>query len=112
MTEQTGPGFTEDPYKDEHAECDDFISKIFEPYTGKGGLFSTWRERHIAISGIWAGLKAAQFADIPDCPPLWSDEIQYYRGAAMISNVIKIYGTSAGATLVGVIGGLKATGIL
>jgi hypothetical protein len=106
------PGYNYDPYKDEGGEVDDFLSKILNKYTGAGGLLSTWRERHIAISGIWAGLRAAQFADIPDCPPLWMDEVQYYRGAALISNVAKIYGTSAIATLTGAFIALKTAGII
>lgn len=107
-----GPGYTTDPYKDEGGECDDAISKLFEKWTGKGGMFSTWRERHIAIQGIWAGLRAPQFAEIPDTPPLWRDEDQYYKGAALISNVIKIYGTSAVATLVGGLVALKTAGMI
>ena len=108
----TGPGYTTDPYKDEGGETDDAISKFFEQWTGKGGLLSTWRERHIAIAGVWAGLRAAQFADIPDCPPLWMDEVQYYRGAALISNVAKIYGTSAIATATGIYFALHTSGII
>lgn len=106
------PGYNYDPYKDEGGECDDFISKFFNKYTGAGGLLSTWRERHIVIAGIWAGLRAPQFADIPECPPLWMDEVQYYRGAALISNVLKIYGTSAAATLIGTFVTLKQIGVI
>jgi hypothetical protein len=106
------PGYNYDPYKGEEGECDDFISKFFNRYTGAGGLLSTWRERHIAIAGVWAGLRAAQFADIPECPPMWMDEVQYYRGAALISNVAKIYGTSAVATLTGAFVALKTTGMI
>jgi len=111
--QQTGPGYTFDPYKDEGGECDDIISRTLLKYTGMScGLFSTWRERHIAISGVWAGLRAAQFADIPDCPPMWMDEVQYYRGMAMIANVIKIYGFGAAAALFGAFVGLKQTGVI
>jgi len=107
------PGYNYDPYKDEGWECDDLYTKFIMKYTGTtGGLFSTWRERHIAIAGLWAGLRAAQFADIPECPPLWMDELQYYRGMALISNVIKIYGTSAAATLAGVLIALKQMGVI
>lgn len=106
------PGYNYDPYKEEGGECSDFISMILNKYTGAGGLFSTWRERHIAIAGVWAGLRAPQFADIPECPPLWMDEVQYYRGAALISNVAKIYGTSAVATLIGGAVALKQLGLL
>ena len=83
------PGYNFDPYKYENGEVEDGISLFFVKWTGPGGLFSTWRERHIAIAGAWAGLRAGTFADIPECPPLWMDEIQYYRGAAMVFNVIK-----------------------
>lgn len=110
--QQTGPGYTVDPYKDEGGECDDAIAKFFARFSGPGGMFSTWRERHIAISGVWAGLRAAQFADIPDCPPLWMDEVQYYRGMAMIANVVKIYGFSAAATLFGTLVALVSSGVI
>ena len=53
------------------------------------GFMSTYREWHISLAGVWAGLRAGTFADIPDCPPLWMDELQYYRGAAAFANVIK-----------------------
>jgi hypothetical protein len=106
------PGFNYDPYKDEGGEVEDGITLLLLKWTGKGGLFSTWRERHIAISGVWAGLRAAQFADIPECPPLWMDEVQYYRGAALISNVAKIYGTSAVATATGIYLTLHTAGIV
>jgi hypothetical protein len=104
------PGYNYDPYKDEGGECEDFISTFFEKWTGKGGLFSTWRERHITIQGVWGGLRAAQFADIPETPPMWVDEDQYYKGAAIIANVAKIYGTSAVATLFGAFVALKTAG--
>lgn len=82
-------GYTFDPYKDEGAECDDIISHLFEPMTGRGGLFSTWRERHIAIAGASAGFRAGTFSNVPDCPPLWQDEAQYFNGMAMVINVVK-----------------------
>lgn len=108
------PGYNYDPYDspEERAECNDIISKALDRVTGPGGLLSTYRERHISIAGVWAGVRAAQFADIPDCPPLWMDEVQYYRGMALISNVIKIYGTSAMATLVGGAIALQQAGVL
>jgi hypothetical protein len=67
------------------------------------GFCSTYREWHILQAGIWAGFKAGQLADIPECPAYWQDEAQYYHGGAMIANVAKIYGTSGLATLGGVV---------
>lgn len=87
--EKTGPGYTTDPYDTpgERAEgCP--IGKLF-PWTGPDGLWSTWREWHITEAGLWAGLRAGTLQDIPDCPPLWSDEMQYYRSAAAVANVLK-----------------------
>jgi len=83
------PGYEFDPYKDEGGEVEDSISQATEKYVGKGGILSTWRERHIALAGVWAGLRAGTFSDIPECPPLWMDEIQYYHTAAMVFNVLK-----------------------
>lgn len=80
------------------------------------GFCSTYREWHIFLAGIWAGLKAAQFADIPECPPMWEDEQQYYKGGAIASNVAKIYGTAGGASLIGALSGiwlwLNSSGVL
>lgn len=76
------------------------------------GFCSTYREWHIFLAGLWAGFKAAQFADIPDCPAMWYDEQQYYAGGAILANVWKIYGTAASATLAGVWLWLNSSGML
>lgn len=112
MTEPTGAGYTVDPYKDEGAEVDDVISKLFEPISGKGGILSTWRERHIAIAGACDGLKAGTLADIPKCPPLWVDEAQYYEGFAAIFNVAKSQWPGIVGSLSGVAIYLKFAGIV
>jgi hypothetical protein len=100
---------TKDPYDspEERAEgC--FVGKIVTLLLASFGLkdqdgfCSTYREWHIFWAGIWAGARAAQFADIPECPEYWIDEMQYYRGGAILANVAKIYGTSALATIAGI----------
>ena len=99
-----------DPYDSpgERAEgC--FIGAIASGLLRKFGLIdvngfcSTYREWHILQAGIWAGFRAGQLADIPECPEYWQDEAQYYHGGAMLANVAKIYGTSGLATLGGVV---------
>ena len=107
-----GPGYTVDPYKEEGGECDDFISHIFEPYTGKGGLFSTWRERHIFLAGVVAGLKAGTLSNIPQCPPLWQDEVQYFDSAATFFNVLKSNWPGFVGGFIGVVGYLKLNNIV
>ena len=99
------PGYDFDPYDSpaEHAEGF-FIGKIIGKITGEAdGFCSTYREWHIFVAGISAGFRAPQIGAIPSCPPLWAEEAQYYDAAAMVTNVAKIYGSSAIATLGGVV---------
>ena len=105
----SGAGSMVDPYDspEERAEgC--FVGAIASGILAKFGLIdvngfcSTFREWHIFQAGIWAGFRAGQLADIPECPEYWQDEAQYYHGGAMLANVAKIYGTSGLATLGGV----------
>jgi hypothetical protein len=106
----SGAGSVIDPYDSpaERAEgC--FVGTIVSGILAKFGLIdvngfcSTYREWHIFQAGIWAGFRAGQLADIPECPEYWQDEAQYYHGGAMLANVAKIYGTSGLATLGGVV---------
>jgi hypothetical protein len=99
----TGPGYTEDPYNTSGERAEGFfVGTLFGKVLGwlgkrigiptlddPSGFMSTYREWHISLAGVWAGLRAGTFADIPECPPLWQDEIQYYRGFAAFANVVK-----------------------
>jgi hypothetical protein len=80
------PGYEFDPYDapDEHAE----IFKVGDRVIWDG-LWSTYREIHISMKAIFAGLKASTLQNVPDCPPLWQDEGQYWL-LAMVANVAKI----------------------
>jgi len=109
---QNRPGYEFDPYKDEGGEVDDLISKFTERFSGKGGTWSTWRERHISIEGICDGLRAGTLSDVPKCPPLWIDECQYYDGCAMVANVVKCQWPGILATLTAAIAALKLTGMI
>lgn len=111
---KTGPGYTVDPYAGETAETF-FLWKLIIwlvlKMTGirleEGGFCSTYREWHIGMEGAWAGIRAPQLADIPECPPLWADEALYYKGFAIVFNVGKIYGSAGAATLAGTLATLK-----
>ncbi len=101
--EITGPGYTEDPYNTPGEKVEGFfVGKLVGSTLGwigrhvgiptlddPSGFLSTYREWHISMAGVWAGLRAGTFADIPECPPLWQDELQYYRGFAAFANVVK-----------------------
>jgi hypothetical protein len=79
-----------DPYDspEEREECKDFITWLFS-WTGDGGTFSTWRERHIAIEGAAAGARAGVFSELPPCPLMWADECQYFDGLETIFAALK-----------------------
>lgn len=61
-------------------ECNDEISKILNKYTGIGGTFSTWSERHAFILGAQIGyLHVKSSADVPPVPIFFLDEAHYWR---------------------------------
>lgn len=89
MPEPAGPGYTTDPYKDE-GDAPFFLGTMFAGLTGDAdGFISTYREWHIMLAGIGAGLRAKTFENVPECPPLWEDEKQYWDVPAMVANVVK-----------------------
>ena len=102
-------GYEYDPYDTpgEHAEILTMHGKVMYD-----GPFSTYREIHIGIRGTSAGLRAGTLSNVPECPPLWQDEGQYWDGCAMIANVIKSNWPGVLGTLGGVVAYLKMQGIL
>jgi len=61
-------------------DCNDEISKILNKYTGIGGTFSTWSERHAFIIGAQIGyLHVKSSADVPPVPVFFQDEAHYWR---------------------------------
>jgi len=103
-----------DPYgaPEEKVECEDFITKFFSVLGfGYGGLFSTWRERHIAIAGATAGWRAGTTSLDGKCPDMWADEMQYYESMWMIFNIIKCQWPSV-VVVLSALGTALATGIV
>lgn len=87
--ELTGPGYTEDPFKGEE-NAPFFLGTLIGKITGeKDGFISSYREWHIMLMGISAGMSAKTLEDFPKCPPLWADEAQYYEFPGKIANIIK-----------------------
>lgn len=70
-----------DPYDtpEEHAETNDFIFNTFFFWTGAGGTFSTWRERHIFLRGFYNGFNTKLQDTFSDVPSMWANEGQYYE---------------------------------
>lgn len=70
-----------DPYDtpEEHAETNDWIFNTFFFWTGAGGTFSTWRERHIFLRGFFNGFNTELQAKFDPIPVIWEDEGQYYE---------------------------------
>lgn len=112
---QTGPGYTEDPYDfpGERAEGF-FVGNVVGliPILKDSSFCSTAREWHIMLAGITAGLKAGILSDVPDCPPKWTDEKQYWDLPAMIANVVKCNVPGVVATITAVLAALNSSTIL
>lgn len=116
--QQTGPGYTEDPYDSpgERAEgmfVGKIINMVLKPFglDDPAGFCSTYREWHILLAGIVAGLKAGTLEQVPDCPPLWKDEMQYFNTPAMVANVLKCQWPSLVA-MIGTLTALKTAGVV
>lgn len=62
------------------------------PFTGKEGVWSTWRERHISLAGFLDGLTRPIWRGLPDCPEKWKDEPQYYRTGSIFGAGIQVCG--------------------
>lgn len=71
-------------------ECTDAISKIFNLYTGQGGTFSTWSERHCFLNAFFIGRDYVESsADIPPVPYFWLTEAHYWRAGIMLGRASK-----------------------
>jgi hypothetical protein len=102
----------DDPYDtpDEHAEANDYIFTKFFFWTGQGGTFSTWRERHVFLRGFRNGFGTALFQKFTDTPDMWKDEAQYYEAGQEFGYVIKIGVQISAAWMFAQLGILTATG--
>lgn len=97
------PGYDFDPYDSPGERAEGFfVGKLFGSALSKigqvigiptlndpNGFLSTYREWHISLRGAYDGFRSKTFGDVPECPPLWQDEAQYYEGFAMAFNVLK-----------------------
>jgi len=104
-----GNGYTYDLYAGEE-NAPFFIGTFIGKITGnEGGFISNYREWHILLKAVWAGARAPTLENVPDCPPLWLDEEQYWNTPAMIVNVIKCQWPSIAVFLAGL--GTKSLGL-
>jgi hypothetical protein len=68
-----------DPDEGSDGEVDDFVSRLMNKYTGAGGTFSTWPERHAFITASSIGyLDVATSSDVPPVPVFWVKEAHYW----------------------------------
>ena len=117
MTEPTGPGYTEDPYNSDGEKVEGFfvgslVNLALKPLglSDPSGFCSTYREWHIMLAAINAGLRAGTFENIPDCPPLWRDEMQYWNMPAMVANIVKCQWPTVTVVLSGIL--VKYAGLI
>lgn len=74
-----GPGAKDPDEGQGDAEVDDFVSKLMAKYTGYGGTFSTWSERHAFITAANIGyIDVACSSDVPPVPDFWIGEGHYW----------------------------------
>lgn len=66
-------------------ESDDIIAKLSAKFTGYGGTFSTWTERHAFITFAGIGFNdVSSSADVPPIPDYFIGEMAYcYAGLTM-----------------------------
>ena len=107
-TDVEGVDFDQYDTPGEHAEIFVFRGRVLWD-----GNLSTYREIHISIRGIVAGLRCGTYEDLPKCPVLWVDEAQYYEGYGAIAYDLK-RGSQGGIIggIITAIAAAKALGII
>lgn len=84
-----GNGYTIDNFAGEQ-DAPFFLGTWIGKVTGNpGGFISNYREWHILLAAIICGLKTPIMFNVPDCPPLWLDEQQYWDTPCMIANLVR-----------------------
>ncbi len=98
-------------------ECDDVISRLLAKFTGYGGTFSTWTERHafIIFSGIGYNDVNSK-DDVPPIPVFFLKEMAYcYTGLSMGRGAKKVEEAAPSLKTYAAIfaaGGVSITGLL
>jgi len=102
----------DDPYDsaEETEETSDVITEKVFKWSGKGGLFSTWRERHVFLRGFRSGFGTKLFEKFPECPSMWKDDAHYYESGQELGYVIKIGIQISAAWMFAQLGLLTVTG--
>jgi hypothetical protein len=101
----------EDPYDTPEERAELGVPLIFA-WSGRDGLFSTWRERHVFLRGLYQGLRLGVLDKLPECPACWNDEGQYWEGGVETGYAIRL---GILVTLVNTAGGLavlKLAGVI
>ena len=80
-----GPGANDPDEGNGDIECDDAIAAVLNKFTGIGGTFSTWKERHCFITAASIGYTDVEHTeDVPPVPDFWVKEGHYWvSGIAM-----------------------------
>lgn len=92
-------------------ECNDIISAVLNKFTGIGGTFSNWNERHAFITAAQIGyLYVKHNDDVPPVPQFWLAEGHYWMtGIIMGRSAAKL--EEAGMTWKTIVGVFAAGGI-
>jgi hypothetical protein len=101
----------EDPYDTPEERAELGTPAIFA-WSGKDGLFSTWRERHVFLRGFYQGLRLGILEKLPACPAMWNDEGQYWEGGCEIGYAVRIVLLAVLVNTAGGLAVLKTTGVI
>lgn len=70
-------------------ECNDLIATISAKFTGLGGTFSTWKERHAFIVGAEIGYSFVDHTVFIPCPEFFQSEAHYFYSGIMAGRLAK-----------------------
>lgn len=71
-------------------ELNDAVAQFMNKYTGAGGTFSTWSERHCFITALTIGNEDVKSSDdIPPVPHFWITEAHYWRTGIFSGRLIE-----------------------
>ena len=80
-----GPGAKDPDEGQGEIECTDLIGNLMAKFTGYGGTFSTWSERHAFIYAAEIGyLHIRSTEDVPPVPEFWSTEAHYWMSGIIM----------------------------
>lgn len=84
-----GPGAVDPDAGTGHVECTDIIATLSAKFTGVGGVFSTYGERHAFEVGIIIGYTFVNKTVFIPCPTFFQEDAHYFYIGLMMGRAYK-----------------------